>query len=187
MKLRNWIIGVAAFSAAGTAQAEEIDGHFATAGGWEIAVEQGRNYCKMYRYFGSTVDTHAEGLVVRYDAGRESVLLTWSTTGTTIFPGDGQIDLLLSFFKGKTIDDSWGSQTFRHAKPDDTRYFNHAFSGPVASKRILRDLGTSKLVGLYLGPVLLTALSLDAAEATASLRQCSLKLADPPSPAQNPK
>ena len=180
MKLRNWIIGAAAFAATGTAQTQEMHGHFATVASWEIAVEEGRNFCKMYRYFGSTVDTHTEGLVVRYDAGKESVLLTWSTTGTTIFPGDGQIDLFLSFFKGKTIDDSWGSQAFRHAKPDNTRYFNHAFSGPVASKRILGDLSTSKLIGLYLGPVLLTALSLDAAEATASLRECSLKFAVSP-------
>ena len=184
MALRNWLIGVVALSAAGTARAQELDRHFATVGAWEIAVEEDRNLCKMYRYYGSTVDSSIEGLVVRYDVGKENVSLTWSTNAPTPFPYDGQIDLLLSFTKGETINDTWGSQTFRHAKSDDTRYFNRAFSGPGASKRILRDLGTSKLIGLYLGPVLLTALSLDAAEATASLRDCSLKLAVAPLPAQ---
>lgn len=186
MALRNWLIGIVALSTAGTAQAQKSDGHFATVGTWEIAVEEDRNLCKMYRYYGSTVDASIEGLIVRYDAHKGNVFLTWSTSAPTLFPQDGQIDLLLSFTKGETINDTWGSQTFRHAKPDDTRYFDHAFRGPAASKRILRDLGTSKLIGLYLGPVLLTALSLDAAEATASLRDCSSKLVMAPSPAQKP-
>jgi hypothetical protein len=184
MALHNWLIAVVALSAAGAAQAQDLDKHAATVGAWEIAVEEDRNLCKMYRYYGSTVDSSIEGLVVRYDAGKETVSLTWSTSAPTLFAYDGQIDLLLSFTKGQTINDTWGSRTFRHVKPDDTRYFNHVFSGPSASKRILRDLGTSKLIGLYLGPVLLTALSLDAAEATASLRDCSSKLVMAPSPAQ---
>jgi hypothetical protein len=152
MALRNWLIGVVALSAAGTAQAQKLDRHFASVGAWEIAVEEDRNLCKMYRYYGSTVDSSIEGLVVRYDAGKENVFLTWSTSAPTLFPYDGQIDLLLSFTKGQTINDTWGSQTFRHAKSDDTRYFNHAFSGPGASKRILRDPWQQQAYRIVPGP-----------------------------------
>ena len=178
MSKRNWVIGLWALAAgSAAAQAQATEEHFATVGTWEIASEPARNLCKMYRFYGSTVNSDTEGLIVRYDAAKTSVWLTWSTTGKTPLFKDGEIDLLVSFFKGKGIDDSWGSQTFRHGKPDDTRYFAHTFTGPKDSQRILRDLASNKLIGLYLGPVLMTALSLDADAATESLRQCSIKIA----------
>jgi hypothetical protein len=66
--LRDWIIGACALLTAGTVQAQVADKHYAKVGEWEIAVEPARNLCKMYRYYGSTVDDHLEGLTVRYDA-----------------------------------------------------------------------------------------------------------------------
>ena len=180
MRSRKWVIGMCALLAGGAAHAQAAQEHYATVGTWEIASEPARTVCKMYRFYGSTVqddNAHEEGLIVRYDAAKDSVWLTWSTTGKTPFFRDGEIDLLLSFLKDKSIDDSWGNQTFRHGKPKDTRYFAHAFTGAKESRRILRDLGSNKLIGLYLGPTLITALSLDATEATATLRECSLKVA----------
>ena len=176
MRLRNWIVGVCALLAAGAAQAQDAEEHYAKVGAWEIAAEPARNLCKMYRYYGSSVDDHIEGLVVRYDATK-AVWLTWSTDGSTPFPGDGQIDLYLNFLTGKSINEKWGSRTFRHGKPEDTRYFASVFNGSKDSLRILRDLAENDLIGLYLGPTLMTALSLDATEATQALRDCSLKIA----------
>jgi hypothetical protein len=187
MRLRDWIIGMCALVSGGAVQAQEANDHYATVGKWEIEADPRRKLCQMYRYYGSTKDDHLEGMIVRYDAAKESVGLTWSTNAPTLFPGDGEIDLLLSFFKEKSIDDSWGGQTFRHYKPEDTRYFASVFTGVKDSNRILRDLAVSELIGLYLGPTLMTALSLDAAGATETLRECTLKIAGQPSPDSLPK
>lgn len=182
--MRDWIIGACALLAADAAQAQVGAEQSVKVGSWEVAAEPAQKQCKMYRYYGSAVDDHIEGLVVRYDAMTEAVSLTWSTDGSVPFPGDGQIGLHLSFFNGKSIDDSWGSRTFRHGKPDDTRYFVNGFDGPKNSPRILRDLARNELIGLYLGPVLMTALSLDASNATEALRKCSASIVgrEPPDP-----
>jgi hypothetical protein len=179
--VRNWILAAGALLAAGAAQAQADSGHYATVGAWEIAVEPARNLCKMYRYFGSSVDQHTEGLVIRHDSVNDNAGLTWSTDGSTPFPMDGQIALFLDFVKGKSSNGSWGSRSFQHGKPGDTRYFATVFTGARDSQRFLRDVAGNGLIGLSLGPTLLTALSLDAAAATATLGECSAKLAGRPS------
>lgn len=181
-RLRNWIIGSLALLGAGAGQAQGEVEHHAKVGEWEIAAEPERRLCKMYRYYGSSVDDHIEGLTVRYDAAKESVWLTWSTNGSTPFVKDGAIDLFLNFVKGKSLNESWGSRSFYQEKSEDRHYFAHAFHGSKDSRRILRDLAGSELLGLDMGPVMMTALSLDAGEATEALRECSLNISAHASP-----
>jgi hypothetical protein len=181
--VKYWIFGVAAMMMAGSAQAQDSVPH-ATLGAWQVAAEPQRGLCKMSRYYGSTKDKHVEGLVIRYHAAKETAWLSWSTDAPTIFTSDGQIDLHLSFVTPKGIDDSWGSRTFRHGQPEDIRYFVNGFTGAKDSQRFLRDLAVNRLIGLDLGPVLLTALSLDAGPAVASLRECAAKVAAVSAPAQ---
>ena len=182
MRLRSWIIGSFALLGAGAAQAQGKIEHHVKVGEWEIAAEPERTLCKMYRYYGSSVDDHIEGLIVRYDAAKESGWLTWSTNGSTPFTEDEEIDLFLTFVKGKSLNEAWSARSFHQRKHEDTRYFAHGFHGSKESRRILRDFAESELIGLDLGPVMMTALSLDAAKATDALRECSLKIAASTSP-----
>ena len=170
-------MGALALLGAGAAQAQGEAEQYAKVGEWEIAAESERKLCKMYRYYGSSVDDHMEGLTVRYDAAEDSVWLTWSPDGSTPFVKDGEIDLFLNLVRGQSLDESWGSRSFHQEKREGRHYFGHVFHGPKDSRRILRDLASNEIVSLDLGPVMMTALSLDAGGATEKLRECSLKIA----------
>jgi hypothetical protein len=169
-------MGACALLTAGAAGAQSSE-PFGKAGEWQVAVERPNKLCKMFRYYGSSVDDHLEGVVVRYDAARDKAWLTWSTDGSTPFFKDGEIELHLNFVMGKSLDDSWGSRRFRHGRPDDTRFFVSAFDSAKDAQRLLRDLSDHDIIGIDLGPVMITALKLDAREATAMLRDCAGKLA----------
>ena len=182
LKIQRVLFGLVALLTAGAAAAQEDSEHFAKVGAWEIATEPPQKLCKMYRFYGNKAGDHIEGLVIRYDAAREAVLLTWTTDQMAYLPAAGQLDLYLNFVTGKSIDESWGSRSFRYDKPADTYYFSHAFNGTKDSQRILRDLSKNGIIALDFGPTLLTALLLDASEATAALRECSSKLAGRASP-----
>jgi len=185
--LLRWIVCVCALLTAGEAQAQAGNRVYAAVGPWEIAAEPADKFCTMSRFYTTSQDGSTEGLAVRFDAAKETVWLRWSTTGSTPFFKDGEIDLFVNFFKDKSMDESWGSRTFRHGKLEDTRYFVNVFNGPAGTRRILRDLAGNKLIGLNLGPVLLTALSLDAGDATETLRRCSTEIAGLPAAVSSPK
>jgi hypothetical protein len=175
--MRVWILGLAAALVSGVAQAKDANEHYAQAGAWEIAAEPARNLCKMFRYYGSTEGPDIEGLVVRYDAGSEAVSITWATGVFPYLPETGDLDLFVNFIAGDEFDESWGSRSFHYRKDEETYYLSHEFAGPKESSRILRDLGGNEIVGFYLGPVLMSALFLEASDAVAALRECSLKIA----------
>ena len=174
--MRGWMIGACAVLTAAAAQAEDGREPYATIGAWEVEIETARKLCKMYRFYGNDAGNQIEGLIVRYDVTNEVVSLTWTTDRITDLPAKGQLDLQLSFVKGRSLDE-WGRRTFQYERPAGTSYFSHVFTGAKASRRILRALGGSDTFGLELGPALLTGLSLDAAEAIAKLRECALQRA----------
>ena len=174
-RLSGFVFGAAALLTATAVGAQGKMEHYAKVGAWQIEVEPARKLCKMYRVYGSSVDDHIEALFVRYDATNESVSLRWSTNKPIDLPADGQIEFELNFVKGKSLDQSWGSRTFRYGKPADTYYFDHSFNGAKGSQRILRDLSKNALLGLYFGSTMMTGLLLDAADATQALRECSAK------------
>jgi hypothetical protein len=175
--MRSWMIGACAVLAGTAAQAQDTSVSYAHVGEWEIATETDRNLCKMYRFYGSTENDDLDGLVIRYDAPAEEVTLTWATTNIPYLPEKGELELYLNFVTGKEFDETWGGRKFRHITSEDTYYLSNVFKGPKESQRILRDLAEKEIIGFDLGPVMLSALFLEAAEATKSLRECSLKLA----------
>ena len=176
LRMRSWIIGLCAVLTAGAAQAQDKSEHYATVGAWEVAIEPGQNLCKMYRFYGSSAGEGIEGLIVRYDAINEDLLLTWTTENLTYLPAKGDLEMHLNFVKGQNFDDAWGARDFHYEKPADTHYFTHQFAGGKESQRFLRDLGGKEILGLDLGAAMLTALFLEASEATETLRECSSKL-----------
>jgi hypothetical protein len=178
--MRSWVIGVFAVLTAGAAQAQ--DEHYAKAGEWEVAIEPERQLCKMYRFYGSSDGKGIEGLVVRYDARDEAISLTWTTENMTSFPEESDLDLHLEFVNGKKLNDTWGALAFHYRRPAETHYFSHRFTGTKQSQRFLRDLAGNEIIGFSVGPELLSALFLEASDATRLLRECSAKLVGTDSP-----
>jgi len=168
------IFGLCALLIAGAAQAERVSEPYATVGDWEISTEN-HHMCAMTRSYGPLPEE--QGLMVLYDPQRQLVSLNWAARKPAIAPIGATLPLELAFLKGKSMDDSWGNQTFRIEKRDGY-LFTHIFSGPKDTQRILSDLASNKTIALFLGPSLMTALYLDASEAMAKLRECASKVAE---------
>jgi hypothetical protein len=174
------MVGFCAAALASQAQAQQGAKPYATAGEWEVAIEPGAQLCKMYRFYGSVSGKETEGLIVRYDASNEAVLLTWTTQKMALLPNQtGDLELFMNFVKGDKFDEKWGGLDFRFNKTDDTHYLTHRFTGARDAERFLRDLAENEIIGFDLGPVMMSALFLEAGEATRQLRECAVKVAGP--------
>lgn len=171
MRMRNWVIGVFALLTAGVAEAEEI---YAKVGGWEISAEPGSKRCVMHRSYRSKADNTSEGLTVLYAADKEGVLLTWSNDWSTHLPAKGDLDLRLAFKTGASIDASWGSRSLHFDQVADLYHFTRAFTDAEEARRVLDALAANENIGLFFDSKLITSLPLDASDAVAKLRECSL-------------
>lgn len=175
--MRNWIIGACALLGAGAAQAEAGREPYAKVGAWEISADAAKKICLMNRLYGSIDDDKTEGLLVLYNAQKEAALLGWASSKMNFLPAEGSLDFDLSFLKGESLNESWGSQPFEYKKPENRHIFTHVFKGPTDAQRILRDLAGNESIALFFGPTVMTGLPLDASDAVEKLRECSLKLA----------
>lgn len=183
--MRSWIIGVGALLSAGAAQAAEEP--YATAGDWEVTADTAKQLCAMKRLYGSVDADKVEGLLILYSAQKEAALLSWASNKMKFLPAEGTLHFDLSFLKGPTLNEAWGSQPFQYKKLDNTYSFTHVFKGPADVQRILRDLAGHESLALFFGPTVTTGLPLNASDAVDKLRECSLKLAGRDSHAPLPK
>jgi len=175
--MRGWIIGLCALLGVGTAQAEEGPEPYAKVGAWEIAADAPKQLCRMFRLYGSVDPDKIEGLLVLYSAQKQVVLLSFANNKMKYLPKDGSLNFDMSFMKGSSLDESWGSQLFEYHKLDGKYGFHHVFKGEAEVRRILRDLASHEGIVLFFGPDVMTGLPLDASNAVEKLRECSLKLA----------
>lgn len=175
-RVKGRIFGLCALLIAGAARAERVSEPYGTAGDWEISTEN-HHMCAMKRRYGGAAPEEEQGLIVVYDPQRQLVSLNWLARKPAIAPVGAKLPLSLAFLKGKSMDESWGNQTFQIEKGDGY-LFTHIFSGPKDAERILHDLASNQTIALFLGPSLMTGLFLNASEATAKLRECASKLAD---------
>ena len=175
--MRGRIIGVAALLCAGAAQAERVSEPYAKVGYWEIATENHRE-CVMKREYPATAKDGEEGLVIGYDPHAKVAVLGWAPRKPKFPAPTNPMNLELSFLKGKSLNESWGSQPFSIAKSGDTYGFVHLFTAPGDSDRFLRDVASHDTFALFLGPVLMTGLPLNASDAVAKLRECSAKIGE---------
>ena len=172
--MRSWVIGVSALLTAGVAQGEEAASTYAEVGSWQILAEPPSKRCAMQRSYRSKVGNKREGLTVLYAADKEGVLLVWSNDWMTYLPAKGDLDLGLAFKTGVSVDESWGNRKLHYDKVADLYYFTRAFTDAEEAHRVLDALAANENIGLFLGPTLITNLPLDASDAVAKLRECSL-------------
>ena len=185
--MRGWIIGACALLGAGAAQAQAAYEPYATVGRWEIYAEAAKKICMMSRWYGSVDADETDGLMVLYNAQKETALLGWGSNKMSFLPAKGTLDFDLSFLKGEVLNESWGTQPFEYEKPNSKHVFTHVFKGPTDVQRILRDLAGHESLTLFFGPTVMTGLPLDASGAVEKLRECSSKLAGRDSGAPLPK
>jgi len=178
MRMRGRILGLCALLVAGAARAERVSEPYGTAGDWEISTEN-HHMCATKRSYGGPAPEE-QGLFVLYDPQRQLVSLNWAARKPALAPAGDTLPLGLAFLKGKSMDESWGNQTFQIEKRDGY-LFSHIFSGPKDAQRMLRDLASNKTIALFLGPSLMTGLYLDASDAVAKLRECASKFVEPAS------
>jgi len=176
--LRGKIFGVCALLTAGAAQAERVSEPYGKVGDWEISAENHRE-CGMRRSYGNGVAEKEQGLFVLYDAQRQVALLGWAARKPPLPPVGGPVHLDLAFLKGSSMDESWGNQPFQSQKGEGDGYvFTHIFAGSTDVQRILRDIASHDILALFLGPAVMMSHRLDASDAVAKLRECSLKIAE---------
>lgn len=175
--MRNWMIAMCALLSAGAAQGQAVGEPYATIGDWGISADATKKTCVMHRLYGSVVEDEVESVLVIYDAQKEAVALGLASKKMKWLPPEGSLYLDLAFLKGEALDESWGSQSFRYNKPEDTHHFSLVFKGATDAQRILRDLAGNENLTLFFGPKVMTGLPLDASGAVEKLRECSLKLA----------
>lgn len=186
--MRGWIIGACALLSAGAAQGEVGHEPYAKVGKWGITADATKKQCTMDRLYGSTVSDEEEGLLVIYSAQTDGVLLGWASSKMKFLPPEGSLHFDLSFLKGESLNESWGSQPFEYRKLENNQhFFIHVFKGPADAQRILRDLAGHESITLFFGPTVMTGLPLDASDAVEKLRECSFKLVGRDSPAPLPK
>jgi hypothetical protein len=172
LKLKSWIFGVGALLSAGAAQGAVTSEPFATVGDWEITADD-QQQCSMSQVFGSKVAEEVQLLGVTFDR-QKGLALSWVSNKPGYLPSDGSINLHLAFLKGSSSNETWGSRAFSYRKVGRTYYFNHVFAGPTDIDRVLRDLSANEIISLNLGPTLMMALPLNAADAVEKLRECTL-------------
>ncbi|HVJ02795.1 MAG TPA: hypothetical protein VM662_11480 [Sphingomonas sp.] len=170
---------------ASTAQAEGVSDPYATVGDWRITADN-HKMCTMTRLYDSPVPEDVQALIVIYDAQRQIVSLNWAARKPKLPVLTDSLDFRLAFLKGKSMDESWGSQSFEIQK-NDGYLFTHVFKGGPDVQHILRDLASHEIITLFFGPLVTTSLYLNASGAVAKLRECSSKLAEhaPAEPVQN--
>jgi hypothetical protein len=163
--------GVVALLTASSAQGEET---YARVGSWEISAQPPSHRCLMYRSYRSKDGKKIEDLTVLYAADKEGVLLDWSNDWMTYLLAKGDLELGLVFKEGAAVDESWGSRSLHYDKVGNTNHFSRAFTNTEEAHRVLRKFASNESIGLFLGPVLMTNLPLDASQAVEKLRECSL-------------
>ena len=171
------LFGVVGLISACAAQAAPDSETYAKVGDWEITAI-GPGQCTMVRFYPGSAANEDEGLIVQYDTPRKEVALTWVSRKPKIPPLGASLDLDLAFFEGSSTDETWDSQVFKTEKRADSYGFSHVFAGPSDGDRFLRDLAAHDTFAIFLSPVLMTGLPLDASNAVTKLRECALKMVD---------
>ncbi|QNP46314.1 hypothetical protein H9L14_03680 [Sphingomonas sediminicola] len=170
------ILGVCALLSAGAARAEPVSETYATVGEWEITAGN-HGACVMQRSYLLKDNGDQQTLVVFYDAQKKGAVLGWGTRKPKLPPLSDSLDFDLSFSrKGSSLNETWGSQPFQIEKVGDEYRYSHVFKGSADSDRFLRDLGSSEMLALWLGPTVMMARYLNASEAVEKLRECSSKV-----------
>ena len=173
--MRGRIIGVCALLCASATQAEGVSEPYAKAGYWEIRTKN-QSTSTMTSVFPGKVAGDAEALMIGYNPQQKTAVLGWITQKPKFPALTRSSDLRLSFLKGKSLNESWGTLPFDNPNSADT--FIHAFRGPKESERFLGHIAASEALVLSFGPVMLTSLPLKASDAVKKLRECSSKIAD---------
>jgi hypothetical protein len=171
------MFGVTALLWASAVQAERVSEPYAKAGYWEITTENHRECAMKREYPGKTADDE-EGLIIVYEPQTKAAVLGWAPRKPKFAAPTHALHLQLSFLKGKSLDESWGSQPFDIAKSGDTYSLIHLFKAPGEADRFLRDVASHDTFALFLGPGLMTGLPLNASDAVAKLRECSSKIVE---------
>jgi hypothetical protein len=175
--MRGRMIGVCALLSASAAQAERVSEPYAKVGYWEITTEN-HSVCVMKSGYPGKVADGDQALMVAYNAQQKTAVLSWTPRKPELPALTDSLDLELSFLKGRSLNESWGSQPFQVAKLADTYSFIHVFKGSTASDRFLRDLASHDALALFFGPGMLTSLPLKASDAVTKLRECSSKIVE---------
>ena len=165
---------VFALLSAGTAQAERVSEPYAKVGYWEITTEN-HTECVMKSLYPGKVANDEQGLLVLYNAQQKFAAMSWAAHHPEFPPLRDSMVLDLAFLKGSSMNESWGSQAFQIDKHSDGYGFTHVFKGSADSDRFLRDLASHDSIALFLGPLLMTGLPLQASDAVRKLRECSAK------------
>ena len=173
--MRGRLLGVFALLIAGASHAEIASERYAVVGDWEITASN-RGQCAMVRFYPGSAKYDDEGLIVVYDAQRKAAVLTWVSSKPALPPLGDSLDLELSLFGGASKNARWGSQLFKTEKRADHYGFTHVFASSTDSDRILSDIAAHETFSLFLGPVLMTGLRLNASDAIIKLRECSSKI-----------
>ena len=169
------MIGVCALLCASASQAERVSATYAKVGYWEITTGN-HDTCVMRTAFPGKVANDAQALMIGYNAQQKTAVLGWITQKPRFPALAASSDLELSFLKGSSLNERWGTLPFDNANSADT--FIHAFRGPADSDRFLRDLAAHDALVLFFGPVMLTSLPLKASDAVKKLRECSSQIAE---------
>jgi len=173
--MRSRIIGACALLIASAAQAERVSEPYAKVGYWEITAEN-HSTCVMKTAFPGKVAGDAEALMIAYNAVQKNAVLGWITQKPKLPALSDSLDFQVSFLKGRSLNDAWGTLPFDNPNSADT--FIHAFRGPTDSDRFLAHIAASEALVLSFGPVMLTSLPLKASDAVKKLRECSSKIAE---------
>jgi hypothetical protein len=169
--LRNWIFAGCALLSASAAFGAAPSEPYAKVGDWVIDGDD-QQRCAMSRLFESTATDPMEALVVVYSV-KQGLVLNWASKKPKFLPPRDSLALDLSFMRGKSWNETWGSQNFEYKKSGDTHQFHLVFADRNNVERMLTDLSSSKIVSLSLGPILMMSLPLDAADAVRKLRECA--------------
>jgi len=175
--MRGRIIGVCALLSASAAQAERVSEPYAKVGYWEITTEN-HSACVMKSLYPGKVADDAEALIIVYSALQKTAVLSWITQKPKLPALTDSLDFELSFLKGRSLNESWGSRPFDIANSAHSYSFTHAFRGATDSDRFLRDLASHDALVLFFGPGMLTSLPLKASDAVTRLRECSSKIVE---------
>lgn len=175
--MRGRIIGVYALLSASASQAERVSEPYAKVGYWEITTDN-HSVCVMKSVYPGKVADGDQALIIGYNGRQKAAVLSWTPRKPELPALTDSLNLELSFLKGRSLNESWGSQPFEIEKSADTYSFIHVFKGSTDSDRFLRDLASHDALALFFGPGLLTSLPLKASDAVAKLRECSSKIAE---------
>lgn len=121
--MRGRMIGVYALLSASASQAERVSEPYAKIGYWAITTEN-HNVCVMKSGYPGKADDD-EALIIGYTAQQKTAVLSGTPRMPKVPALTDSLDLELSFLKGRSLNQSWGSQRFQIAKSADTYSFIH--------------------------------------------------------------